>query len=250
LIVANRQVSEQLVALRAQSQALLEENDSTRHEHAETLRFVDFLTEERDELAQALEATKKALDREINSKAFTAAHSAAVAGPDLAYAPTDLAEPRPDRDGFTPFAVGDLLGDHLGEPAGSATGVNEGPGVSLALAQDFVPALQNPQESDADAPWPDDEPALDPSLPNVSSLCEARHQIAHLNRLLESAQVANRILRANFSERGIGAIRRQLREMTERAQQLEAELRAYRGKEETVWHAGIAQRARKLDRKG
>jgi hypothetical protein len=61
--------------------------------------------------------------------------------------------------------------------------------------------------------------------------------------------MANRQLRALYSEGGAAETRRALREATERAGRLEAMVQAYRGQQEALWHVDLAKRAERMGRK-
>jgi chromosome segregation ATPase len=231
---------EQCAALRVECQESRDEIEHLKLLLEEAVGSFESLARERDALADAVSALKA-----------TVAHERDLAERGAMVEATEsLAEPSDFDTVAVSSYVGDALRNQMSDAAvGAASGADR-TGRALALVQDLLPAIAQDEELERDDPWPDDDSAFDPTLPNISSLSEARHQIAQLKRMLETAQVANRMLRAHFSEQGPGATRRQLREMAERAQQLEAELRAYRGKEETLWNANVARRARKLDRRG
>jgi hypothetical protein len=147
---------------------------------------------------------------------------------------------------------------HAHAPAGLvAPVIHDHRGISVPLSKGSysagdpigLPAPRATLEPDFD-PWPGDEPEFGPDVANITSFTQARERIAELTRLLEASQVANRMLRGHFVQGGMGELRRKLNEMTERARRLESEVKDLRGREEALWHVGVAKRAKSLTRRG
>jgi hypothetical protein len=125
-------------------------------------------------------------------------------------------------------------------------GLVAGQGQGIPPGRDLVPALPGPPDL---GPLSGDGFGHGTPWPDVVDLAEARQQIGLLSRLLHSAQEANRRLRALYAEQGVADLRRELLDATGRAERLEAEVRAYRGRDEARWHVEVARRAERLDRR-
>jgi hypothetical protein len=247
-IEANRSASERVAKLQEENETTRREAERWRARHTDANETAKALASERDNLAARLLEIEQILrsEREDHALAFSM-KSTERSVPQNS---DPFSEPMESSDEEPASWVGEAFGEPEGEPTGAPMSTRGATGTALAIARDPQSALREADDQELDAPWPEDEPTSAPEMPHVATLGDARRQIALLSRLLETAQVANRMLRAHFTERGMNNIRRQLREMTDRAQQLEAEVQAFRGKEETLWHVGVAQRAKKLDRKG